>query len=215
VTPTNNHKGNNLNEGAQDEEVIQSIFDMLGNVTELSTEEIENLLWEAMGLIKPVNVRMVILSNLLGTERTRAKDGEQMLEYIKCLVSVLEQEQRQELAALIHDLPSAVLGDIIAKEQTRVLIDLNIDVKESMKEDRVRASKKRKLVDTVTEMLLQTLSPLPPPERKQVLVFLLSKQTYSLQLKTILQQLFMSRLVSPGIASREKLVRWLMGSDGD
>ena len=213
IHPNNYSRGgcNLLVDGSQeDEDIIHSIFDVFSNAHAPNVEGMKTLLWEALELIKQGNVRVVVLSNLLEGERAQAKSGEQLLEHIKCLVSTLEHTQRRELATLIQDLPSAVLGDTFAKEQSRVLIDLNTDVKESVKDDKVKVVRKKKLVTTITEMLLQTLSLLSSPERIQVLVYILSKQNYPLRLKIVLQHLFLSRLVSASVTSREKLVHSIL-----
>lgn len=191
----------------EDEEIIQNIFDVFAHITDPSAAQMEKLLCTALEQIKEPSIRMVIVSNLLESNRQHAKTNEHMLEYVLSLVSPLDDKHRKDLTTVILDLPAAVLGDAVAREHSRVLIDLNADVKESMKEDKHRIAKKKKIVDTITEMLQQSLAQLTPAERDQATIYIFSQQPQPLMLKTVMQQLFMSRLVSASVTSREELLQ--------
>lgn len=54
------------------------------------------------------------------------------LDYVRGLISTLEEAARNEVEKILRDLPPAVLGDDSAQQESRVLIDLSSDVRSAM-----------------------------------------------------------------------------------
>lgn len=192
-----------------EEDVIQTVFDMLGQVSDPTVDDMKLLVYNVLNLIGTTNLRMGIITNLLVQLGISNETGG---GYVMRLVNTLEEQQRIELATIVRDLPPAVLGDSVAKEQSRVLIDLSVDVRDTVREDKHKASRKRKLLDTLTEMIQQTLTRLPVFEQEQVLLYTFHQQPYVCKLRYILQQLFVSQLVPAGVDDRETLAFQIIGN---
>lgn len=56
------------------------------------------------------------------------------IDYVRGLISLLEETARTEVEQILRDLPPAVLGDDSAQQESRVLIDLSNDVRSAMSE---------------------------------------------------------------------------------
>jgi len=141
-------------------------------------------------------------------ERARRKNHQaQLISYLSVLVGILDGKQQEELKELVRGLPSAVLGDSFARDHSRVLVDVYSDIKDSMREDRARVSKKRKFIDSTTEIFLETLQRLHGEESLQVLANVLGEQEPALKMKVLLQQFIITQLVHHDPANRERLLQ--------
>jgi len=202
----NNNKGKLSDVNIQEEEqIIQCIFEILGQINEPSEEDMSRVLLQGLELIKQGYLRMAIIENLLETSET----SERSFQNISQLIQTLDEKQTKELATLIHDLPPAVLGDSFAKEQSRVLIDLHADVREGIREGKAKLAKRKRLIDTVTEAFQQALSRLSPQGKNTVVVYVFSKQSDILKHKVIIQQLFTSKFILASTTSRERFLKKL------
>jgi len=210
LTNLNTHVDSPTKPVPEDGDIIQAVFDMLGQASDPTSDDMKMLMHNALDLIRQSNLRMMILTGLLEHIGTKSEYGE---GHVMRLVSTLEDQQRYELAALIRDLPPAVLGDSVAKEQSRVLIDLSVDVKDTLREDKHRVSRKRKLVDTLTEMLQQSLTRYSMVEQEQVLLYTFNQQPYVWKLRCIVQQLFLLQLVPASVVTRETLAHRILGAN--
>jgi len=114
------------------------------------------------------------------------------------------------LANIVTGLPSSVFGDPLAREHTRVLIDLVADTKECSRIDRAHIAPYRKFVDAVVEMLVQVNASLPPTSQTRTIVSVLREQPAPMRMKVTLKQLVFSKLMLADHSSREELMTRLL-----
>jgi len=210
ANPASNHDTGVLME--DEEETVRSIFETLTQIEEGSNQDFIRHLATAFSFINNPHVRSVIFSNLLEVERARRKNQQQvaLIAFLGVLVGILDGKRQEELMEIVRGLPSAVLGDAFARDQSRVLVDVYSDMKESLHDDRARASKHKKFIESTTEIFQQTLQRLNGEESLQVLCQVLAEQGDALKMKIVLQQLFSSQLVHHDPSHREKLLQKIM-----
>jgi len=196
-----------------EEEVMRLIFETLSQMDEerKEKEDYRRSLGSALSLIHSPQVRLVILTNLLDMERQRRKNNpSQMIHYLSKLVSSLDEKQNEELKEIIRGLPPAVLGDTFARDTSRVLVDLYSDVKDSVREDKAKVSKKRKFIDSITDIFHQSLSRLDLEDGLTVITLILHDQDEpALKMKVVIQQLLLAHSIPHDISSRETLLQIL------
>ncbi len=87
-------------------------------------------------------------------------DSYGILGLVFALVDVLSDEQQVELYSILSDLPSSVLGDDAARDQSRVFIDIKKDIREAQKLDLVQVERKQHLVEVVTGVIVELITTL-------------------------------------------------------
>jgi len=204
----------------ENEEVTLQILETIGQLGEAPERSLGDTLVACMDLIQSHHVRMYILNHLLdvlpnnttATTTTNKKNSHNnaKMNTLRALVSVLDDPQRKELASIVNGLPPSVFGDPLAREQTRVLVDLAADTKECAHIDKLRMGSQRKFVETVIEMFQQTLSSLTANEQTRTIVGVLHKQLPALRMKIALKQLVFSRCLQPDYSSREEFMQQLL-----
>lgn len=188
------------------EGATQRIIETIGQMEGFNTSSVQQTLADCMNCIPSQHVRLYILSHFLDTFTKANK-----MATLKALVSTLDEKQQYELATIITGLPSSVLGDNVAKEATRVLVDLMADTRESAQIDKMRISSQKKFVDTTIEMFQQTLAPLPSGvERENVIIGILHSQLPAMKMKLTLKYLVFSRCLQPDPSARAELMRQLV-----
>eukprot|EP01112_Ceratiomyxa_fruticulosa_P019420 TRINITY_DN6350_c0_g1_i3.p1 TRINITY_DN6350_c0_g1~~TRINITY_DN6350_c0_g1_i3.p1 ORF type:complete len:272 (+),score=58.78 TRINITY_DN6350_c0_g1_i3:135-950(+) len=198
----------------EDEVVVGKIMEQIDGIEDPSQSA-----KVVFNLVPSTHLKVVILGYVLGLERTKRqpKSGvvdERVLEMLVVLMRRLDDVERREIFDIITGLPSAVLGDNIAKDATRVFIDLYSDVKESFKDDRLRVYPQRKLVETLSEMIQQFFSRLG--ERSDDRLALLGDLLETLgraKVKLILQQLLSTRIIPHEAQKRLALMEILCSKD--
>lgn len=188
------------------EAATQHILDTLGQLSDSSAPSIQSSLTTCLGFIPSHLVRLYIISHLLDT----LPKATSKLDTLKTLARTLDDKQRTELTSIITGLPPSVFGDSLAREATRVLVDLLVDTKESMVIDKQRIASQRKFVDSTIEMFQQTLSSIHVGQHENIIMGILSEQIPPLKMKLILKQLVLSRLLQPDYASRNDFMQQLL-----
>lgn len=191
------------NEGA-----TLQIIETIGQLEDMSVPSLVNTLGACMDLIPSQHVRLYILNHLL--EVLPSKKNK--IITLRALLNMLDDKQRKEVSNIVTGLPPSVFGDSIAREQTRVLVDLVTDAKECAQIDKMRVASQKKFVEAIIEMFQQTLISLNSPEQTNVVIAILQKQLPSMQVKITLKQLVASRCMQADYASREDLMRQLFPS---
>jgi len=202
------------NTAEEDEMIVGKIIEQLEGI-----EDAAESAKVVFSLVPSAHLKVVILGYMLGLERTRRqpKSGivdEKVLEMLVVLMRRLDDVERREIFDIVTGLPSAVLGDNIAKDATRVFIDLYSDVKESFKDDRLRVYPQRKLVETLSEMIQQLFSRLG--ERGDDRLALLGDLLETLgraKVKLILQQLLSTRIIPYETHKRHALMEILCSKE--
>ena len=189
------------------EETTQHIIEIIGQLEGFSASSIQHTLTNCMNCIPSQYIRLYILNHLLDILTKTSK-----LATLKALASTLDDKQQNELATILTGLPPSVLGDLVAKETTRVLVDLLADTKECSQIDKLRVAPHKKFVDTTVEMLQQTLSPLPVVERENVVLGILQSQPPALKMKLTLKYIVLSRCLQPDRAARVEFMQQLLNS---
>jgi hypothetical protein len=190
------------------EGATQRIIETIGQLEGFSASSIQHALTDCMNCIPSQHVRLYILSHFLDTLSKTNK-----LATLQALVSTLDDKQQHELVAIVTGLPPSVLGDSVAKETTRVLVDLLADTKECAQIDKLRIAAQNKFVDTTIEMLQQTLAPLHLAERENVIIGILHTQIPPLKMKITLKYLVFSRCLHPDQSARADFMRQLLSSN--
>jgi len=208
MTGTNPHHSPPMNL-EENEGITSQIIEAIGEVGEVNVETLQNTFSACVAMIPSVHVRLYVINQLLDIV---AKKNNKVAT-LKALVSVLDEKQQQEFASIVTGLPSSVLGDAFAKEQTRVLVDIIADTKECTQIDRIRISGQRKFIETIVEMFQQTLSPLDPSGQLQVVVGVLGLQSPAMKMKITLKQLIFSRTLQSDHSARENFMQQLLRVD--
>jgi len=115
--------------------------------------------------ILPARVQCVLVVRLLSTWRSGIEGNQRNVrtfEYVQCLVNTLTPEQQQEMFDILTGLPSSVLGDRQARDQTRVFLNIRRDARNSQAEERRLIPEHLELVDTIRGMAFQLLDKYVP-----------------------------------------------------
>lgn len=187
------------------EGVTQHIIETISQMDGFSVGSIQHTLTSCMNLIPSQHVRLFILGHLLDINAKTNK-----LNTLRSLVATLDAAQRDELATIVTGLPPSVLGDLQAKEATRVLVDLLVDTKECAQIDKLRVVGQKKFVDTTIEMLQQTMASLHTTDRENVLFGVLQTQLPALKMKITLKYLVFSRCLQPDQSARAEFMQQLL-----
>eukprot|EP00026_Physarum_polycephalum_P015328 Phypoly_transcript_15979.p1 GENE.Phypoly_transcript_15979~~Phypoly_transcript_15979.p1 ORF type:complete len:249 (+),score=26.39 Phypoly_transcript_15979:85-831(+) len=190
------------------EGVTQRIIETIGQLEGFSSTNIQQTLTDCMNCIPSQHIRFYILSHFLDTLTKTNK-----MATLKHLVATLDEKQQKELEGIITGLPSSVLGDAVAKESTRVLVDVFTDTKECSQIDKSRITPHKKFVDTTIEMMQQTLAPLHDAmDREKVIVGILTSQLPSIKMKITLKLIVFSRYLQPDPSARVEFMHQLLNS---
>jgi len=157
-------------------------------------------------------VQGFLLSNLLNERRRRAINKAEKVNLVQRLVNTLDEQQQQELFQIVGGLPSAVLGDEFAREHTRVLIDLNKDVRDSLTSMKLKVTREMgsesSALETVSGIMENLLQQVSSARQASLLADLLRVQVDpSDRYRLVLQQLLLSKLVPWDYDKRERLLR--------
>jgi len=189
----------------ENEGTTLQILETIGQLEGTDEISLRDTLSACMDLIPSQHMRLYILNHLLDMQPKRNK-----LQTLRALIATLDSRQKSELASIVTGLPPSVFGDALAREQTRVLVDLVTDAKECSNLDKSRVAPQRKFVETIIEMFQQTLSPRNTTEQARVIAGVLHKQLPSIKTKVVLKQLVSSRCMQPAYSAREELMRQLL-----
>eukprot|EP00005_Dracoamoeba_jomungandri_P009592 CAMPEP_0174268060 /NCGR_PEP_ID=MMETSP0439-20130205/36036_1 /TAXON_ID=0 /ORGANISM="Stereomyxa ramosa, Strain Chinc5" /LENGTH=293 /DNA_ID=CAMNT_0015355995 /DNA_START=145 /DNA_END=1026 /DNA_ORIENTATION=- len=98
---------------------------------------------------------VVVVRNVLNWARTESvRDEKAMSDFMSHLILVLDDAQQKSLYTIFADLPPAVLGDTEAREETRVLVNIKKDIRDSQKLDTKKLTK-LELVEVVTNVIVE------------------------------------------------------------
>ncbi len=129
-------------------------------------------------------------------------------------MTILDEKQRKEMVEIVTGLPPAVFGDVVAKEQSRVLVDLIADAKECAKIDKIKLGHHDKVVETTIEIFQQTLASLTSSDDQfHVVIGAIKEQSAPLRMKIMMKQLIASHCMDASYSSREELVHQLLSGN--
>jgi hypothetical protein len=206
----------------QDMETIEKIKDCLANIHSNkhfgknanmasldSTGEAEMALDKTLKSLPNETVRIVVVYELFNAERRKRRKMNRANVrdfFAKCIRSVLNENQMIELYQILKDLPAAALGDAVAQEHTRVLVDVLQDVRNAMGEQRYECRHYRNLIDIAAGLIENCLR--QRIDSQELLFHMLKCALDENQaFRAVIAQIILSRLIPYAEAERTAVLR--------
>jgi len=137
--------------------------------------------------------------------RNESKRESKILSFVSLLIEPLNDRQQTELYAILHDLPPAVMGDEVAREELRVFIDVGQDVRSAQRIEADKVAHKSKLIDVITGVIVELIQ-MPGWENISVVGCLLQLLEEDQRLRFVLEQVMLARWIPPDRAKRQELL---------
>lgn len=147
ITFNNNRK----NFKSMREDSRQSLMNVESTIEDYD-EKIKKCFFNVMNLLPNIRTKEKVLNNVISEVQKRySHRHESVIPLWKKVIMILSEKDQLELLFILADLPPAVMGDIVAQDSSRVLVNIKDDVNDAL--DSISTLNYSLLVDSVSDTI--------------------------------------------------------------